>query len=61
MSLNIGDIVFQFIMILIPIVFIVLIVIFARSSKKRKEHLKRIEDKLDKVIEQNQDKNNRTF
>lgn len=51
MSLNIGDLIFQLIVILIPIVFIVLIVLLVRSSIKRNEQLKRIEEKLDKVTE----------
>jgi uncharacterized protein YoxC len=45
----IGDIIYQLFTILIPIVFIVAIIFFVRSSKKRKEQLDRIEEKLDKV------------
>jgi uncharacterized protein YoxC len=45
----IGDIIYQLFTILIPIVFIVAIIFFVRSSKKRKEQLDRIEKKLDKV------------
>ncbi|WML44557.1 DUF4083 family protein [Neobacillus sp. PS3-40] len=61
MGLNIGDIIFQLITILIPIFLIVFIIAFARSLKKRKEHLKRIEDKLDKVIELYEEKNNNSI
>jgi energy-converting hydrogenase Eha subunit H len=57
----VGDIIFQLIVIFIPVLLIVFIIAFTRSSKKRKEQLKRIEDKLDKVTEQNQDNNNRTI
>ncbi|ULT59488.1 DUF4083 family protein [Neobacillus drentensis] len=46
---NFGDITFQLIAILIPIAFISAIVVFVRSTKKRNEQLKRIEEKLDKV------------
>jgi uncharacterized protein YoxC len=45
----IGDIIYQLFTILIPIVFIVAIIFFVRSSKKRKKQLDRIEEKLDKV------------
>ncbi|WP_257984375.1 DUF4083 family protein [Neobacillus cucumis] len=47
--LNIGDIIFQLFAILVPIVFIVAIIFFVRSSKKRKEQLDRIEEKLDRI------------
>ncbi len=52
MSLNIGDMIYQLFVILVPIIFIMTIVLFLRSSKKRKNQLKRIEEKLDKVSEQ---------
>ncbi|MEH7098468.1 DUF4083 family protein [Neobacillus vireti] len=55
---NIGDVIFQLIVVSIPILLVVFIIILIRSLKKRKEQLKRIEDKLDKVTELNQDKNN---
>ncbi|MDP4086072.1 MAG: DUF4083 family protein [Bacillota bacterium] len=51
MNLNIGDIIFQLFTFLFPVIFIILIVLFVRSSKKRNEQLKRIEEKLDKVSE----------
>lgn len=47
--LNIGDILFQLFAILVPIIFIVAIVFFIRSSKRRKEQLDRIEEKLDRT------------
>ncbi|PLS03364.1 DUF4083 domain-containing protein [Neobacillus cucumis] len=47
--MNIGDIIFQLFAILVPIVFIVAIIFFVRSSKKRKEQLDRIEEKLDRI------------
>lgn len=52
MHLNIGDIVFQLFTYLIPIILIILLIVFVRSSKKRKQQLKRIEEKLDIVSEQ---------
>lgn len=53
MKLYIGDIIFQMIVFLIPIIFIILCIVFFRSSKRRTEQLKRIEEKLDRVSEQN--------
>jgi uncharacterized protein YoxC len=53
MNLNFGDIIFQLFVFLIPIIFIILGIVFFRSSKKRTEQLKRIEEKLDRVSEQN--------
>lgn len=50
--LNIGDIIFQLFAILVPIFIVVVIVFLVRSSKKRKEQLDRIEDKLDRASEQ---------
>jgi hypothetical protein len=52
MHLNIGDIVFQLFTFLIPIILIILLIVFVRSSKKRNQQLKRIEEKLDKATEQ---------
>lgn len=52
--LNIGDIIFQLFVFLIPIVIIVAIIYFVRSSKKRKEQLDRIEEKLDRASGQTQ-------
>jgi preprotein translocase subunit YajC len=52
LHLNIGDIVFQLFTYFIPIILIILLIIFIRSSKKRNQQLKRIEEKLDKVTEQ---------
>jgi hypothetical protein len=51
-GVNIGDIIFQLFAILVPIILIFLLVGFFRSSKKRNEQIKRIEDKLDSVLEQ---------
>jgi hypothetical protein len=45
--INIGDTIFQLFSILIPVTFIVPIVLFIRSSKRRDERLKRIEEKVD--------------
>jgi uncharacterized membrane protein len=56
MNLYFGDIIFQLIVFLIPIIFIILGIVFFRSSKKRTEQLKRIEEKLDRVSEQNYNK-----
>jgi uncharacterized protein YoxC len=53
MNLYFGDIIFQLFVFLIPIIFIILGIVFFRSSKKRTEQLKRIEEKLDRVSEQN--------
>ncbi len=47
--INIGTIIFQLFSILIPVAFIVLIVLFVRSSKKRDERLNRIEEKVDNL------------
>ena len=47
--LNIGDIIFQLFAILLPVLFIVGVVLFVRASKKRKEQLDRIEEKLDRA------------
>lgn len=44
---NIGDIIFQLFALLVPIFFIIIIVFFVRSLRKRKEQLDRIEKKLD--------------
>ncbi|WP_335571774.1 DUF4083 family protein [Neobacillus vireti] len=53
MSLNIADIIFQLFTFLVPIIFISLIVLFVRSTKQRNVQLKRMEEKLDKISEQN--------
>ncbi|MEK5392822.1 DUF4083 domain-containing protein [Margalitia sp. FSL K6-0131] len=45
--LNTGDIIFQLFTFCIPIVFLVFIISFIVSNKKRKKQLKRIEEKLD--------------
>ncbi|NRD77841.1 DUF4083 family protein [Bacillus sp. BRMEA1] len=50
--MNIGDIIFQLIVFLIPIIIIIFLLGFVRSSLKRKQQLKRIEDKLDRITEQ---------
>ncbi|MDQ0242601.1 uncharacterized protein YoxC [Bacillus fengqiuensis] len=47
--LHIGDIIFQLLAVLIPVSFVVAIIFFIRSSKKRKEQLDRIEEKLDRA------------
>lgn len=47
--LNIGDIIFQLFAMLIPVLFIVGIVLFIRSYKRRNEQLDRIEEKLDRA------------
>lgn len=52
MHLNIGDIVFQLFTLLIPIILITLLIVFIRSSKKKNQQLKRIEEKLDKATVQ---------
>lgn len=58
MGLNIGDIIFQLFVILVPIIFIISILLFVRSLKKRNEQLKRIENKVDKIVEQKSQKLN---
>lgn len=50
--INIGDILFQLFGILVLVFFIAIIVFVARSSKKRKDQLDRIEEKLDRVLRQ---------
>ncbi|CAH2716731.1 hypothetical protein BACCIP111895_03919 [Neobacillus rhizosphaerae] len=52
MSVNIGDIIFQLFVFLVPIILIFLLVGYFRSSQTRNKQIKRIEDKLDSVIEQ---------
>ncbi|WP_197969794.1 DUF4083 family protein [Mesobacillus harenae] len=49
--INIGDIIFQLIAIIIPVLSIAAVVFFIRSSKKKTEQLDRIEEKLDRAIE----------
>ncbi|MEH6937136.1 DUF4083 family protein [Bacillus sp. JJ664] len=48
---NIGDIIYQLVVLLVLIFFIIFIVSFVRNFKKRNNQLKRIEDKLDKLSE----------
>ncbi|RSD28873.1 DUF4083 domain-containing protein [Mesobacillus subterraneus] len=50
--MNIGDIIFQLFTLLIPFSLIAAIIYFVRSSKKRKEQLDRIEEKLDRAARQ---------
>jgi preprotein translocase subunit YajC len=52
MHLKIGDIVFQLIASLFPIILMISLIIFIRSSRKRSQQLNRIEEKLDKVTNQ---------
>lgn len=54
--LNFGDLIFQLFALLVPIVFIVALVFFIRSSKKRKEQLDRIEEKLDPTYQKSSKK-----
>lgn len=46
-SVNVGDILAQLFALGIPIIFIVVLFFFWRSGKKKREQLKRIEEKLD--------------
>jgi hypothetical protein len=48
-GVNVGDIIFQLFALGVLISFIAILFLFWRSSKKRKEQLNRIEDKLDLV------------
>jgi sensor histidine kinase YesM len=49
---NVGDIFYQLFAILFWVVIIGLIVILFRNSKKKNEQLKRIEEKIDRLLEQ---------
>ncbi len=49
--LNSGDIIFLLFSIAVPIVFIGILIFFARSSTKRREQLGRIEEKVDRIEE----------
>lgn len=48
-GLNVGDIIFQLFTLGVPILFIVIIVSFWRSYKRKKAQLDRIEDKLNSL------------
>ncbi|MGX2962103.1 DUF4083 domain-containing protein (plasmid) [Peribacillus sp. JNUCC 23] len=48
-GVNIGDIIFQLFFLAIPILFIAILFLFSRSSKKKKDQLDRIEKKLDSM------------
>ena len=48
-GLNVGDIIFQLFTLGVPILFIVIIVLFWRSYKRKKAQLDRIEDKLNSL------------
>ncbi|MGG3941198.1 DUF4083 domain-containing protein [Peribacillus psychrosaccharolyticus] len=48
--MNLGDIIFQLFMILIPLVFIVVIIFILIMVKKQRKQLNYIEKKLDKEI-----------
>ncbi|WP_181444664.1 hypothetical protein [Bacillus sp. 03113] len=47
--MNIGDIIYQLFTILAPVVFIILIVLYVRNTKKHNDRLKRIEEKVDNL------------
>lgn len=48
-GINGGDIIFQLFALGVPIFFIAIILLYWRSSKKKKEQLNRIEEKLDSI------------
>lgn len=48
-GLNLGDIIFQLLALGVPIFFIILLLSFWRNSKKKKEQLNRIEEKLNSI------------
>lgn len=48
-GLNVGDIIFQLFTLGVPIFFIVIILLFWRSLRRKKEQLNRIEDKLNSL------------
>ncbi len=52
-GVNVGDIIFQLFALGIPIFFIAIILLFWRSSKKKKEQLDRIEEKVDSMQKKN--------
>lgn len=47
---NGGDVVFQLIALFIPIALIAACILLVRSSKKRKEQLDRMEEKIDRAV-----------
>jgi preprotein translocase subunit YajC len=46
-----GDVIFQSVMLLIPILLIILVIYFIQSSRKRTKRLQSVEEKLDKLLE----------
>ncbi|MGM0879152.1 MAG: DUF4083 domain-containing protein [Bacillota bacterium] len=52
-GVNVGDIIFQLFALGVPIFFIVILFLFWRSLKKKKEQLNRIEEKLDSLQKKN--------
>ncbi|MBT2756904.1 DUF4083 domain-containing protein [Mesobacillus foraminis] len=51
---NMGDIIFQIFSLGVPIFFIAILLLFWRSSKKKKEQLNRIEEKFDSIQKKNE-------
>ena len=52
-GINAGDIIFQLFALGVPIFFIAILLFYWRSSKKKKEQLNRIEEKLDSIQKKN--------
>jgi uncharacterized membrane protein YciS (DUF1049 family) len=53
-GINIGDIIFQFIMLLILVSIIFGLFFIIQTFRKRNKRLKRIEEKLDQLMSENQ-------
>lgn len=53
-GVNVGDIIFQLFAIGVPVFFIVILYLFWRSLKKKKDQLDRIEEKLDSLQKKNE-------
>jgi hypothetical protein len=49
MNINVGDIIFQLFSLAVPLFLVFVLIQLWRSSKKRKEQLERIEEKLNQL------------
>lgn len=52
-GLNLGDFIFQLFALGVPILFIIILFSYWRYSKKKKEQLNRIEEKLNSIQKRN--------
>lgn len=52
-GVHVGDIIYQLFALGVPIFLIVILFLYWRSSKKKKEQLNRIEEKLDSLQKKN--------